>query len=1171
MHGSNEAERRMSTYDETMRILPADAATAGKAAEETTVVASAAAAGAARALAIGGIPAQGGSALPESRGADIASADPTRISMAPTGVDVVEQTIGYTFSTHYHPYVPDLMTRLVNGSVPGLEGTDTDYQTNPDGSWQMLPGQTGRPRPKLYLDTFAADYAPTSLVTTPYPVRDIDFDFDGAYAGHNWELFYHVPLAIGITLTRNQRFQDAQTWFHYLFDPTDTSNAPSPDRFWKVRPFHGADMSSIEGILANLSTGADAALRKQTIACITAWQTAPFRPHLVARYRPSAYMMKAVTAYLDNLIAWGDSLFAQDTGETVNEATQLYILAANMLGPRPQEVPRKGWQRAQTYASLRPNLSPLADALADLEADIPFADVPEPSPQANPDSGALGSIRTIGANLYFCVPRNDMLLRYWDTVADRLFKIRNSLNMQGVFRQLPLFEPPIDPALLAKAVAAGVDIGAVIAGLNQPLPLVRFSLLLAKATEICNEVKALGGNLLSAIEKGDSEALSLLRAQHETVTLQQSEAVRYGQWQQARKSRDAIEKSFETATHRLAYYQKLMNNPASAPTALDDLDASVLPNLDPRYSTSEPDIALTPLTYPAITQEPTPDNTTISLSSFETQEIDKLADAARAHDFGAAAEAVAAVLNLIPQIDVVAKPMGVGTGMMFGGIELGRTASANASVSRFVAGQATYDASTMAKTGGYVRRQLDWGFQANLIQAEINQMYRQWRAAQITEAVAWTEWQNHQLQIQRAQTIEDFLNGNTGKISTVAFYSWLQGAVRSLYSQSFQLALDVAKKAERALQHEIGDPTLSYVQTGYLSGQQTLLAGEKLHLDLKRMEMAYHDLNRREYELTTHVSLRELDPIALMQLRMTGAATITIPEDVFDLDGPGHYFRRIRSVSVSVPCVVGPYASVNLTLSLRKSSIRTSPALGAGDDPYARDSDDTTRFSDYYGSIEAIVTSTGNGDAGLFDAGAHDDRYLPFEGAGAISQWSLSLPNAVTQFDHGTIADVVLHIRYTAREGGVPLRDAAEKHLTAAIKAGETVGSVRLLSLRHDFPTEWAQFTGAAITAQAPTAALKLALGEALYPFWSTTVGTVSTMRASVFVRPAATNKPPVTVYADAAATQKLAAIDAATMDGLYFGDLPAPSLPAATGPLAYYLDDNTMQDAWILLTWGAE
>ncbi len=66
------------------------------------------------------------------------------------------------------------------------------------------------------------------------------------------------------------------------------------------------------------------------------------------------------------------------------------------------------------------------------------------------------------------------------------------------------------------------------------------------------------------------------------------------------------------------------------------------------------------------------------------------------------------------------------------------------------------------------------------------------------------------------------------------------------------------------------DPNLSFLQFGYLSGKEGLLAGEKLYLDLKRMEMAYHDLNQREYELTKHVSVLQVNPKALLQLRMTG-------------------------------------------------------------------------------------------------------------------------------------------------------------------------------------------------------------------------------------------------------------------------------------------------------------
>jgi hypothetical protein len=36
------------------------------------------------------------------------------------------------------------------------------------------------------------------------------------------------------------------------------------------------------------------------------------------------------------------------------------------------------------------------------------------------------------------------------------------MNIQGVVRQLPLFEPPIDPALLVQAAAAGIDLGSVL-------------------------------------------------------------------------------------------------------------------------------------------------------------------------------------------------------------------------------------------------------------------------------------------------------------------------------------------------------------------------------------------------------------------------------------------------------------------------------------------------------------------------------------------------------------------------------------------------------------------------------------------------------------------------------------------------------------------------------------
>ncbi len=79
-------------------------------------------------------------------------------------------------------------------------------------------------------------------------------------------------------------------------------------------------------------------------------------------------------------------------------------------------------------------------------------------------AGETASFWGMGRSLYFCIPKNDKLLAYWDTVSDRLYKIRNCLNMEGIFRKLALFDPPIDPGLLVKATAAGIDLNGMADG-----------------------------------------------------------------------------------------------------------------------------------------------------------------------------------------------------------------------------------------------------------------------------------------------------------------------------------------------------------------------------------------------------------------------------------------------------------------------------------------------------------------------------------------------------------------------------------------------------------------------------------------------------------------------------------------------------------------------------------
>jgi hypothetical protein len=61
-------------------------------------------------------------------------------------------------------------------------------------------------------------------------------------------------------------------------------------------------------------------------------------------------------------------------------------------------------------------------------------------------------------------------------------------------------------------------------------------------------------------------------------------------------------------------------------------------------------------------------------------------------------------------------------------------------------------------------------------------------------------------------------------------------------------------------------------------------------------------------------------------------------------------------------------------------------------------------------------------------------------------------------FDCTTISDVILHIRYTARQAGDPLGAQATRELTTMFDTAGQSSQALLFCLRYDFPTEWSAF-----------------------------------------------------------------------------------------------------------------
>ena len=120
----------------------------------------------------------------------------------------------------------------------------------------------------------------------------------------------------------------------------------------------------------------------------------------------------------------------------------------------------------------------------------------------------------------------------------------------------------------------------------------------------------------------------------------------------------------------------------------------------------------------------------------------------------------------------------------------------------------------------------------------------------------------------------------------------------------------------------------------------------------------------------------------------------------------------------------------------------------------------------------------------MFENNLRDERYLPFEGQGAISTWRIEMPKNFKSFDYNTISDVVLHLRYTAREGGSQLKAQAEQELQTALNEFVRIeggsGLAQMFSMRHEFSTEWSRFLNAP---SGTTQSLTMPLTKERFPF----------------------------------------------------------------------------------------
>jgi len=756
---------------------------------------------------------------------------------------------------------------------------------------------------------------------------------------------FGTALAVAGMLRTQCCFEAALSWCRAAFDPLQRNNR------WAQCPTKAPPSSLVQNAhdsdFVQLPPGQDG-------PCCP---TAPVKSG-IARGRA------VVLEYLEILLQWGDSLMCRNSIESVQQAAVLFNEAARILGPQPFRVDAQDRKFGEPIT------------VAEFQASMPVL--------------------------------NPRLMNLFEKIADRRSMVQHCLNARRLRNGHRRKLGSDHRRECAYGSSKNDMCEAVEDCISCCLPY-RFTSLLPKAVELVNVVKSLGGELLSAYEKGDSEYLAALRQTHDRQILDLTLEIKQLSFRESDWQVQVLEKQMEGAQTRLRFNNLLLKN-----------------GLNPGETG-----------YVS--------GTNVALGSRVGANV---------------IEGVSQGMAMIPDITLGGAGVG-GSPVEINSLPIGtKLAGAFQTAARILntVGDISSTGASLSNTsGGWQRRSDEWQHQVDIISLEIQQIKRQQLAADRRREISLRDLNNHQQQMEHSADIQDLMRD---KFTKQDLYLFLQQETATLYRQVYDLALQTARDAEQAFRHERKDVVVELPVFAWDDLHQGLMAGERLDFALRSMERLYMKTNCREYELTKHISLKLQFPLAFLQLKALGWCEIEIPEWMFDLDYPGQYMRRIKNVSVTIPCVVGPYVGVHCRLELLSSGIRMDPSLSGphaccckdqcGDQKESR-YDDYHHLSRNFIGSEAIATSSGQNDAGLFELNFRDERFVPFEFSGAVSRWRIEIPPRNNQFDLETLSDFVMHLNYTSREGGSMLRrvadECAQRHLPG--------GGVRFFDVRHEFPENW--------------------------------------------------------------------------------------------------------------------
>lgn len=758
------------------------------------------------------------------------------VQAVPKDGDVNSGQKNYRFELLSHSLVDDFYKRYRDGGTKWLYTRETQALPISDsyyysysyynyyfsvylgyymaGDWQAWDlGQT----------IFRYNYWPNKAnVDGPYPAPMVDFVWGGANAMYNWELFFYVPMLIAEKMIAEQSYEEALLWLQLVFDPRENYSAyertkhfihllPKGARYWKFLPFFAnkdADKSILQ--MLGMPTKRDKLPDRTALSSLAdKWKNDPFNPHLIARYRNVAYQKYVVMKYLDTLIGWGDREFAKDTTESVNLAIQFYVLAAELLGPKNPEAPEPDAASPLTAEELLSRTDDLGNAFIEYEnAALVGKGRATALLIRSMDARTRRTGNIVESMFYFSIPRNETLFSYWDTIADRLYKIRNSLNIQGVKRALALFAPPIDPGLMVKAQAMGLSVDSILNSADAKLPIYRFRVIVKLAVDMAKDACQMGRDLLGILEKQDAEQLQVFKAKCDKAVVAETRAVHEMKVKSLEVEKTKIEEKKATKQN-VTKQQKAMH---------------LVSRGEEMYQKAMEKVAKI--------QEIVEKVRNIASATYKMPDF----------KYGSVINAFGG-----PRFDIES----------LGGTKLAENliSAAESYAARFA--QRQLDAAKTKLQAELERRKKEWLVEDEVADAEVAEIEKEEVVNEIKVQQVEKEQKNIEREILRSEEIYDVLSE---KFTNNDLYIWLEKELGKVFRQYVKTLLEVAQMAEKAYHFEIPNDksSIPYIQNDYWETfYKGLLAPERILLDLRRMEKAYLENDEHKSVSTESIILSE--------------------------------------------------------------------------------------------------------------------------------------------------------------------------------------------------------------------------------------------------------------------------------------------------------------------------